>query len=75
MSNFVLFYVDEQIRILKASDIKPKLDPTGISDLRSRYSALLRYIDDYNDYRSRVASYMKEKAPSYQIRIPCETLD
>jgi hypothetical protein len=74
MSAFVSVYADQVIHEANRPENRPKLQNSDLADMKRKYDALSRFIDGYNEFRGKVAVYLRQTSANYQIRIPYEAL-
>jgi hypothetical protein len=74
MSSLVLVYVDQVTRELNSEQNQGKLTSSDIADIKRRYEALAHFVDDYNGFRSRLATFLKDKRVTLKIRTPYEVI-
>jgi len=74
MDSFVQIFANDIIQELKQPKNFALLQPYEVSGLKQRYAALSQFVNDYNGFASKLATFWGQKN-GMQIRIPTETID
>ncbi len=75
LSSLVMVYVEEVTRLIRKEDNRTKISSSDLADLKKRYDAFLRLVDNYNGFRRTLAVFLGETNASWEIRVPYQAFE